>query len=243
MSSIKLVVCDMAGTTVKDEREVEQCFFQAAEKTGLQASSEKVVAMMGLPKKVVFQTLWEDQIGLEHPDYLKNVEGSFIAFKYILETHYRTQSVEPTEGCLELFDWLKSQDIKIALTTGFYREVTDIILDRLGWNQGLNADYIGSENSLIQASITPSEIYKEEGRPAPYMIQKAMYKLGIVDSKSVVCIGDTPSDLATGYNANCLYSFGITNGTHTEAQLATYPNDGLFSSLIEFQEKLVSLCN
>jgi phosphonatase-like hydrolase len=243
MSSIKLVVCDMAGTTVKDEREVEQCFFQAAEKTGLQASSEKVVAMMGLPKKVVFQTLWEDQIGLEHPDYLKNVEGSFIAFKYILETHYRTQSVVPTAGCLELFDWLKSQDIKIALTTGFYREVTDIILERLGWNQDLNSDYIGSENSLIQASITPSEIHKEEGRPAPYMIQKAMYKLGIFDSKSVVCIGDTPSDLATGYNTNCLYSFGITNGTHTEAQLATYPNDGLFSSLIEFQEKLVSLCN
>ena len=144
MSSIKLVVCDMAGTTVKDEREVEQCFFEAAEKTGLQASSEKVVAMMGLPKKVVFQTLWEDQIGLEHPDYLKNVEGSFIAFKYILETHYRTQSVASTEGCLELFNWLKSQDIKIALTTGFYREVTDIILERLGWNQGLNLERIST---------------------------------------------------------------------------------------------------
>jgi hypothetical protein len=26
---------------------------------------------------------------------------------------------------------------------------------------------MGSENSLIQASITPSEIYQEEGRPAP----------------------------------------------------------------------------
>ena len=243
MSTIKLVVCDMAGTTVKDEREVEQCFFQAAEKTGLQASSEKVVAMMGLPKKIVFQTLWNDQIGSDHPDYLSNIESSFIVFKDILENHYRTQPVEPTEGCLELFDWLKYQDIKIALTTGFYREVTDIILERLGWNHGLNSDYMGSENSLIQASLTPSEIYQEEGRPAPYMIQKAMYKLGIFDSKSVVCIGDTPSDLSTGYNANCLYSFGITNGTHTEAQLAEYPNDGLFSSLIEFQEKLISLCN
>lgn len=243
MSSIKLVVCDMAGTTVKDEREVERCFFQAAEQTGLQASSEKVVAMMGLPKKVVFQTLWNDQIGFNHPDYPKNVESSFVVFKHILEGHYRTQLVEPTEGCLELFNWLKSQDIKIALTTGFYREVTDIILGRLGWNQGLNSDYIGSKNSLIQASITPSEIYREEGRPTPYMIQKAMYKLGVLDSQSVVCIGDTPSDLATGFNANCLYSFGITNGTHTKAQLAEYPNDGLFASLREFQEKLVSLCH
>jgi phosphonatase-like hydrolase len=241
MLTIKLVICDMAGTTVKDEREVEQCFFQAAEQTNLRASSEKVVAMMGLPKKLVFQSLWHDQIGKDHPDYAGNVDTSFAAFKDILETHYRTQPVAPTEGCLELFAWLKSQGIKIALTTGFYREVTDIILGRLGWNQGLNSEYIGSEASIIQASITPSEIFNTEGRPAPYMIQKAMYKLGIIDAKTVVCIGDTPSDLESGFNANCLYSFGVTNGTHTKEQLAVYPNDGLFGSLREFQEKLASL--
>lgn len=241
MSNIRLVVCDMAGTTVKDDREVEQCFFQAAEKTGLQASSETVVAMMGLPKKIVFQTLWNDQIGADHPDYDTLVDTSFEAFKVILEHHYRTQPVEPTEGCLDLFAWLKSQGIKIALTTGFYREVTDIILERLGWNQGLDRSYKGSDQSLIQVSVTPSEIFNSEGRPAPYMIQKAMYLLGIVDSKTVVCIGDTPSDLVSGQNANCLYSFGITNGTHTADQLALYPNDGLFSSLREFQNKLMSL--
>ena len=241
MATIKLVICDMAGTTVKDEREVEQCFFKAAEQTSLRASSEKVVAMMGLPKKLVFQTLWQEQIGKDHPDYAANVETSFSAFKDILETHYLTQPVAPTEGCLELFAWLKSLGIKIALTTGFYREITDIILGRLGWNQGLNSEYIGSDASIIQASITPSEIFNAEGRPAPYMIQKAMYKLGIVDAKTVVSIGDTPSDLESGFNANCLYSFGVTNGTHTREQLAVYPHDGLFGSLREFQEKLALL--
>ncbi|MFB2834880.1 HAD family hydrolase [Floridanema evergladense] len=241
MSNIKLVVCDMAGTTVRDDREVEYCFFKAAEQTDLTASSDRVVAMMGLPKKRVFQTLWQEQIGCDRPDYQTKVETSFAAFKDILETHYRTQPVAPTEGCLDLFTWLKSQGIKIALTTGFYREATNIILERLGWNQGLNSDYIGSDSSLIQASVTPSEIFNNEGRPAPYMIQKAMYQLGIIDSKTVIAIGDTPSDLAAGINANCLYSFGVTNGTHTREQLAAYPNDGLFASLSEFQTKLASL--
>jgi len=241
MSAIELVVCDMAGTTVKDAREVEACFSQAAAQTGLMASGDRVIAMMGLPKKRVFQTLWQEQLGQDHPDYETKVELSFAIFKDILETHYRTQPVEPTAGCLDLFAWLKSQGIKIALTTGFYREVTDIILERLGWQQGLNSDYIGSDTSLIQAAITPSEIYNTEGRPAPYMIQKAMYQLGIIDAKRVVTIGDTPADLAAGINANCLYSFGVTNGTHTQDQLATYPNDGLFASLSEFQAKLVSL--
>lgn len=241
MSTIKLAVCDMAGTTVKDDREVEQCFFGAAGRTGLSASSEQLTNMMGWPKKLVFQTLWREQIGKDHPDYLANVETSFAAFKDILETHYQTQPVEPTEGCLELFSWLKSQGIKIALTTGFYREVTDIILGRLGWNQGLNSEYLGSEASIIQASVTPSEIFNTEGRPAPYMVQKAMYKLSVVDPKTVVNIGDTPSDLESGINASCLYSFGVTNGTHTKEQLAAYPNDGLFSSLREFQDKLALL--
>ncbi len=241
MVMIKLVVFDMAGTTVKDEREVEKCFFTAAERTDLTASSEKVVAMMGLPKKVVFQTLWDDQIGKNHPSYATKVETSFAAFKDILENHYRTEPITPTEGCLEIFTWLKSQGIKIALTTGFYRQVTDIILDRLGWSQGLNSEYIGSEQSIIQMSVTPSEIFKEEGRPAPYMIQKAMYSLGIIDSKNVVTLGDTPSDLQAGINANCLYSFGITNGTHTKAQLTLHPNDGLFSCLSEFQTHLAGL--
>lgn len=241
MTKIKLVVFDMAGTTVRDDREVEECFMQAAIKTGLKAKSERVIAMMGISKKVVFQTLWAEQIDKEDPSYESNVEESFVEFKEILENHYRTQPVEPTEGCLELFDWLRSQQIKIALTTGFYREVTDIILNRLGWDLGLNENYIGTEDSLIQASITPSEIYNQEGRPAPYMIQKAMYQLGISDPKQVVCIGDTPSDLAAGRNAACLYTFGVTNGTHTEEQLATYPHDGLVASLSEFQTKLASI--
>lgn len=241
MSKIELVVFDMAGTTVKDRKAVERCFLIAAESTGLNAETDRVVSMMGLPKKQVFQKLWQEQIGQDYPDFAQKIAASFGKFREILEEHYRTQPVEPTEGCLELFDWLRSQKIAIALTTGFYREVTDIILNRLGWDKGLNGDRVGSEDSVIQASVTPSEIFREEGRPAPYMIQKAMYELGVKDSQKVIAIGDTPADLQAGVNANCLFSFGVTNGTHTREQLSNYPNDGLFSSLREFKEKLASL--
>ncbi|MBW4515546.1 MAG: HAD hydrolase-like protein [Timaviella obliquedivisa GSE-PSE-MK23-08B] len=240
MAQVQLVVFDMAGTTVKDENEVQACFFTAAESTGLQAERDRITAMMGWAKKRVFQTLWQEQIGVEHPDYAASVEGSYAKFKEVLEHHYQTQPVQPTEGCLDLFTWLNSQNIKIALNTGFYREVTDIILNRLGWDLGLNENYVGSD-SIIQASITPSEIYNSEGRPAPYMIQKAMYLLGIKDPKTVIAIGDTPSDLEAGIHANCLLALGVTNGTHTKAQLESYPNHGLLGSLSELKEKIISL--
>ncbi len=238
MANIQLIVFDMAGTTVRDDDEVLRCFFDAAQQTGLAAERDRVNAMMGLPKKVVFQTLWDDQIGASHSDYPAKVEASYDRFRDVLETHYRTLPVEPTAGCLALFDWLRKREIAIALTTGFYREVTDIILNRLGWDAGLDSRYVGTLETTIQCSVTPSEIYGNEGRPAPFMIQKAMYRLGVSDPKRVVAIGDTPSDLESGRHAECLYACGVTNGTHTEAQLAEHPNDGLFASLADFQSKL-----
>ncbi|NJK36322.1 MAG: HAD hydrolase-like protein [Oscillatoriales cyanobacterium RM2_1_1] len=239
-SPIQLVVFDMAGTTVKDSNEVQGCFFAAAEATGLSAAPERIIAMMGWTKKLVFQTLWAEQIGLKHPDYPQNVEASYTKFKEVLENHYRTQPVEPTDGCLELFEWLKSQDIKIGLNTGFYREVTDIILERLGWYQDLDQNYVGSSSSIIQVSVTPSEIYQNEGRPAPYMIQKAMYKLGIKNSQQVITIGDTPADIEAGTNAGCCLSLGVTNGTHTREQLEQYAHDGLINSINELKARIES---
>lgn len=243
MTKIQLVVFDMAGTTVKDRDEVQACFFQAAGSTGLQADGDRINSMMGWSKKQVFQTLWQEQIGRDNPEYQFKVEDSFTKFKYILEEHYKSQPVEPTEGCLELFEWLKFQQIKIALNTGFYRQVTDIILQRLGWNRGLNSDYIGTKETVIQASVTPSEIYNNEGRPAPFMIQKAMYRLGVKDPKTVITIGDTPADIEAGINAGCFFSFGVTNGTHTKEQLAQHPHDGLLSSLLELKEKIIDFEN
>lgn len=241
MSQINLVVFDMAGTTIKDENEVQNCFLEAAASTGLKAEIDRINSMMGWSKKKVFETIWQTQIGRENPDYLTKVETSFAKFKEILENHYKTQPVSPTEGCLEIFHWLRSQQIKIALTTGFYREVTNIILNRLEWDTGLNTDYIGEKNAIIQASITPTEIYNHEGRPAPYMIQKAMYKLDIKDPQTVIKVGDTPADLAAGINANCLYSLGITNGTHTQGQLAQYPHHGLLKSISDLKDKIANL--
>lgn len=235
---IKLIACDMAGTTVRDENEVLQCFFEAAQETGLEADGEQVNAMMGLPKKVVFQTLWTQQVGADHPDYGAKVDDSYDRFRSILENHYRTQPVEPTEGTLALFRWLKEREIALTLNTGFYREVTNIILHRLGWDQGLNEDYVGDSSAIVQVSVTPSEIYGNEGRPAPFMIQKAMYRLGIQDPKQVISIGDTPADLAAGRNAGCFAACGVTNGTHSAAQLAQYAHDGLFASMTAFQQQL-----
>ena len=236
MRDFALVCFDMAGTTVRDVGEVRHCFDAAARETGLTASPERLLALMGRSKRLVFEILWSEELGMDrsgtarpgtarpgmdHAELTQRVDTSYAAFRRILEQHYETSPVEPSEGCLECFDWLHAAGIPFCLTTGFYRQVTDIILRRLGWEI---------------LSVSSDEVPK--GRPAPYLIHRGMALTGAEDVRKVVTIGDTPSDLRAGRNAGCGWTLGITSGTHTREQLAALPNDGLIHTLAELKDVL-----
>ena len=234
MSSIELVVFDMAGTTVQDRHEVEMCFMEAASHTGLSVTPERVLALQGYSKIYVFELLWTEMIGENHPDLKGFINNSYHVFCEILENHYASNNIFPTDGCLEMFAYLKSKNIKIALTTGFYRKVTNIILGKLGWLDGLNEQYLGNQHTTIQVSIASDEVPK--GRPDPFMIHRAMKLLNVHDSTSVINIGDTPSDLKSGVRAGCRMSLGVTNGTHKRSQLSIHRNDGLLNNITELKQ-------
>jgi phosphonatase-like hydrolase len=231
---IELVVFDMAGTTVQDRHEVEMCFLEAASHTGMTVTPERVLALQGYSKIYVFELLWKEMIGEKHPDLKAFVNNSYNEFCKILENHYVTNNIFPTDGCLEIFEYLKQKDIKIALTTGFYRKVTDIILGKLGWLEGLNKQYVGNKNTIIQASIASDEVLR--GRPDPLMIHKAMSLLNVHDGMRVINVGDTPSDLKSGIRAGVRMSLGVTNGTHTRQQLSVHRNDGFLSKVSDLKQ-------
>ncbi|MFZ4635129.1 MAG: HAD family hydrolase [Saprospiraceae bacterium] len=224
-----MVVFDMAGTTVQDHDEVLHCFQAACTQTGIEADTARLNALMGVSKLEVFHLLWREQLGSADGVEVRANE-SFVRFKSILEDYYRNEAVVlPTEGALDAFAWCRANDVRIALNTGFYRSVTDIILQKLGWDKGLNAHYIGGNDSIIDFSISSEEV--SQGRPAPHMIHKAMQVFGITSAQLVVKIGDTPVDLLEGRNAGCFLSLGVVNGTHSRAALETLDNDGLLDSL------------
>ncbi|MFW6222794.1 MAG: HAD family hydrolase [Bacteroidota bacterium] len=232
MENLKMVVFDMAGTTVKDENEVENCFVEAAETTGINYSVEEIVSMMGWSKRLVFETLWRKNLpDVSESTIQQKTDKSYMKFKQVLENHYLTKPVVPTEGTLEVFQECREKNIKIVLTTGFYRKVTDIILQRLNWDKGLDENYKGSANALIDLSLSSDQVSK--GRPAPDMILKAMEIFNIENPKQVIIIGDTPSDLQSGRNANCGLVLGVTNGSHTKEQLKVFDNDGLLTNISE----------
>jgi len=238
ITPVKLVMFDMAGTTVRDNDEVLFCFAEACRQENLIVEDKRLNALMGVSKLEVFQILWREVLGKEITQQTIEIKAqqSFLAFRKILEDYYRSHDVVATEGALEVFEWLRHRDIKVALNTGFYRVVTNIILNKLGWLAGLDSRYVGGTGTIIDFSISSDEVHL--GRPEPFMIQKAMEIFELTDPKEVVKIGDTPVDLAEGRNAGCAATLAVVNGTHTRAELEVLDNDGLLGSIRELPEWL-----
>lgn len=223
MTKIELVIFDMAGTTLIDRHEVENCFAQTCSQEKLPVSKERILSLQGYSKLEVFQLLWAERLGEDHPEYQENVAHSYDLFKMILEDYYINADIAPTFQCLPTFDWLRQQGIKIALTTGFYRAVANIILKKQGWLQGLDDNYMNTSGlSPIDLSVTSDEV--KYGRPKPDMIQLVLEKLNLSNLEAVVNIGDTPSDLLSGISAGVGYNLAVANGTHTREQLLPFPH-------------------
>jgi phosphonatase-like hydrolase len=232
----RLVVFDMAGTTVHDDGAVEAAFLAGAASTGLRADRGAIHARRGLSKTRVFRELWALDGVTDEDELVRRADASHHAFKAALEEWVETRPVRPTDGCLDCFARMRAEGVLIALTTGFDRSLTGIILRRLGWDRGLDDARVGGSDSVIQASVCSEDV--AQGRPAPDMIRRAMALLDVGDAEQVAKVGDTPADLQAGQNARCGRVFAVTNGSHTAAQLADHPNDGLLASLADLPSAL-----
>ena len=178
MDAVDLVVLDMAGTTIEDHGEVLTAFKSALEKNHIPISDDFLQKWRGASKKEVLRQCIEGQFGKESPDNPKRIDQAYGDFRHLLEDLYAREGIRPIPGAAETFRWLRERNIRIALTTGFYRKVTDLILQQVGWNTG-----------VVDASICSDEV--PQGRPAPYLIFRAMEATRTADVHRVVNVGDT----------------------------------------------------
>jgi len=117
-----------------------------------------------------------------------------------------------------VFSWLHERGVKIALTTGFYRRVTEIILNAVGWRDG-----------VIEASVCSEDVAR--GRPAPFMIFRAMETTGVIEVKRVMKVGDTVLDLWAGRNAGVGGVVGVLSGSQGIEQLGRVRHTHILSSV------------
>jgi phosphonatase-like hydrolase len=204
----KMVVFDMAGTTVEDDDNVHQSLMKAMESNGYKISREDANRVMGYPKPVAIDTLLKEQFKIsesEREGLVKNIHNYFLLD---MLHHYRySPDVAAKPNVDFVFDSLRKRGIKVVIDTGFSRDIADAIIDRLKWK----------ENNMIDYSVTSDEV--KHGRPYHDMIRKAMAEFNITDPQLVTKVGDTPSDLMEGMNAKCGNVIGVTWGAYKREEL------------------------
>jgi len=219
MSGIRLVVFDIAGTIIEDHGEVIGAFARALMENGIPFAEDELKRWKGASKREVirhFVTQADPNTEVE-----EKVETAYRSFCSELERCYREKLV-PIAGALETFRWFRDRGMLLATTTGFYREISDLVLNETGWRD------------LFAANISSSDV--REGRPAPYLIFRAMEATGVQSVKQVVNVGDTPLDLQSGANAGVAGVVGVLTGSHGRELLEREPHTHVIESVAELPE-------
>ena len=209
--SIKLVVFDIAGTTVKDDHEVSKAFQAAMKKSGYVVDLLKIDPLMGYEKTLaISKMLHEHEANTDVITYelVSTIHKEFV--QQMINFYQYEPGIVPLPNVEETFATLHAKGVLVGINTGFSRDIADTIVNRLQWR----------EKGLIDYVVGSDEV--ELGRPHPYMIQKMMMEGGITDPLEVVKVGDTEVDVREGQNAGCKYVIGVTTGIFTRAGLETY---------------------
>lgn len=220
--SYQLVVFDLAGTTVKDNRDVHRVLQSALSKNQVEITIDDANEVMGIPKPVAIGILLTKRhLGKKRitDEWINEIHQQFVL--EMIRFYEEDPSVGEKPGVRETFSQLKKKGLKVAVDTGFDRPVTRPLLKRLGW----------LEENLIDFSITSDEVPK--GRPHPDMIFEAMKYTGVTEAKRVIKVGDTVSDLQEGHAAGCGLVVGVTSGACSVSQLQREKPDHLIDQIPE----------
>ena len=209
--AIKLIVFDIAGTTVKDDQDVTKAFRAALRKFNYEVPLELIDPLMGYEKNLAIRQilrLHEHNDAKITTELVGKIHEAFV--KQMIEHYKSAPGIEALPNVEETFGKLHNLGVKIAINTGFSKDIADTIINRLQWK----------ERGLIDFSIGSDEV--ELGRPHPYMIQKLMAESGIEKPAEVAKVGDTEVDVREGQNAGCKYVIGVTTGTFARNELEKY---------------------
>ena len=198
--NVEMVAFDVAGTVLNDDRLVISAYKNAFEATrpdlwpthGAEWT-QYAIDTMGQSKIHVFTELLGDA---------EKAHTANVAFEQSYVSEIAEVGAVPIAGAEDIFKYLRSRGVAVALTTGFSRSTLDRLLIELGWKD------------LIDLSITPSEAGR--GRPHPDMLNMAVEVLGITKPEHVIVLGDTASDMQAAVAFGAGQAIGVLTGAHDE---------------------------
>ena len=218
-----LVIFDMAGTTVEDRGQVPTAFAATLAANDVTVTADYITRVRGASKRQAIRDLLQRSVSEASPDEASlrsRADRIYAEFRTNLSNAYRTGGVRPVPGAAEVISYLRANGVKVALTTGFDRDVATLLLSALGWTR-LTIDVVVCGDDVAN------------GRPAPDLILLAMKLTAVDDPARVANVGDTTLDLEAAARAGVRWNIGVLTGAHTREALERAPHTAIIQSIAD----------
>lgn len=215
---LDLVVFDITGTIITNTEAVADAFTAALGTNGIHITPEELQPWRGAPKRLAIRSLIQNHSAATPTE--QQVETVYASFHQGVCQRFEAERLRLIPGVEKTFAWLRGQGIRLAFNTGFDRDIADLILRTLKWEQG-----------MVDAVVCGDEVAR--GRPAPFMIFRAMEITGAVNVRRVAVVGDTTHDLEAGWNAGVGQIIGVLSGAHGLDRLSKAPHTNILGSVAD----------
>jgi phosphonoacetaldehyde hydrolase len=169
-------------------------FVEGFRRQGVTISLEEARGPMGMEKRAHIEALgalpriaeaWQQCHGkpMQAADVTAMYEDFVPLLLAVLDQH---ATLIP--GVKEAMAALQTMGVRIAASTGYFVEAMEVVRQAAA-RQGYVPEFTVSANQVAA------------GRPAPWMIFRAMEALGVYPPQAVVAVGDTVPDVEAGLNA------------------------------------------
>lgn len=232
---LKAILLDWAGTTMDYGCYAPAVvFIEVYKRQGVPISIEEARAPMGAHKKVHIRKIsqieavaerWQEAHGRKpNEDDVSAMFAEFIPLQLACLADY----ADLIPGALEAVADFRQRGLKIGSTTGYMREMMDILLAEAK-KRGYEPD------SSVCASEVPA------GRPEPWMCVQNAMNLGIYPFESIVKVDDTLPGLDEGLNAG-MWTIGLAKTGNeiglNEAEINALDPDILQNRLARARERM-----
>lgn len=221
---LKAVILDWAGTTMDYGCYAPAVvFIEVYKRQGVDITMPEARQPMGAHKKVHIRKIsqipavaqkWQDVHS--RPCTEDDVEKMFAEF-IPLQLACLADYADLIPGTIEAVQKFRSRGLKIGSTTGYMREMMDLLLEEAK-KRGYEPD------STVCAADVPA------GRPEPWMCFRNAESLGVYPTEAIVKIGDTLPDIYEGLNAG-MWTIGLAKTGNelglNEKEIEALPADEL----------------
>lgn len=222
---ITLIILDMAGTFINEDNLVYKTVLKAINNNGYQLDLDLVLRYgAGKEKR---QAIYDIIVYLtEETPEKAHIDQIHSEFKILLEEAYHVAKMNVFPGALSLIKFCNEHDIRVALNTGYNKDIALLILEKVNIKVGEDVDF------LVTADMV------DNGRPAPDMIHLICRKLNI-DPFLSIKVGDSGIDIQEGRNAGVARTIGVTTGAQTREILEESNPDLIIDDLSEIIPLLI----